>query len=340
MKLLKYIFFLILIIIIGGSLYLATKNGDYDISRERIIKAPSEVIFNNVNDYKNWAKWGPWYEMDSTITTTYPENTIGKDASYSWKDASGGGSMKTIEVDNNKSLLQEIAFNTPLGESKSNISWNFNKVDEGTEVTWGMKGTHNFMDKAYFLISGTNFENMMNDMFDRGLELLDLNIQSDLEKHSVEIKGIIDHGGGYYLYQSTACKQDQIGAKMGTMFNSVIKYMADNNIEASGKPFSLTHKWDEVNKTTVFSTCVPVNERIITNGDVLTGYLKPQKCFKAIALGDYKFLEESWNAVFKAMEEENIIFIETVEPFEVYVVSTHEEPNPSKWVTDIYVPIE
>ena len=54
MKILKYLFFLLLIIIIGSAIYFGTKDGSYDIQDTMVINAPPEVVFNKVNDYKNW----------------------------------------------------------------------------------------------------------------------------------------------------------------------------------------------------------------------------------------------------------------------------------------------
>lgn len=335
MKLLKYIFFLVLIVVIGASIYIATLDGNYDVKQSRLIKAPIEVVFNEVNDFKNWENWGPWYEMDSTIVASFPEVTSGVDASYTWTGKDGNGSMKTISLIPNKEIIQQIDFETG---TTPEVYWQFNKIENDTEVTWGMKGKSGFMEKFYWLTQG-GIEKNMAPMYTRGLELLDVHILKELEKHSIESKGVVDYGGGFYLYQTTSCKMDDIEQKMGEMFPAVMKYMTDNAIEASGKAFTLNHKWDEVNKTTMFSTCIPVKERVITTGDVLTGFLKPQKTFKTVLTGDYKFLYEAWESAYKALNEQGFTEIEGSEPFEVYSVSPHDTSNPSKWITEIYIPI-
>ena len=74
------------------------------------MKAPAEVIFDNVNDFKSWQYWGPWLELDSTIVASYPEITSGVGASYSWIGKDGSGSMKTISLVPNKEIIQQIDF--------------------------------------------------------------------------------------------------------------------------------------------------------------------------------------------------------------------------------------
>ncbi len=335
MRALKYILLIVLIFIIGGSIYIATLEANYDIKRTRTLKIPIEVIFDEINDYKNWENWGPWIEMDSTIIATYPEITSGIGASYSWTGKEGTGSMKTISVIPNKEIIQQINFGSG---STPEVYWEFSEVENGTEVTWGMRGKNSFSEKLYWLFKG-GIEKNMNPMYDRGLESLDLHLTKQMESHSFDFKGVVDYGGGFYLYQTTSCKMDMVDDKMKDMFNNVTKFMAKNKIEIYGKPFILYHKWDEANNTTMFSTCMPVNERIITTGDVLTGFMEPIKTFKTIFTGDYKFSNEAWLAAYKAIEDQGFVALENGEPFEIYKTSPHDTSNPTKWVTEIYVPI-
>lgn len=336
MKYLKYFVFLLLAAVIVMAIYGAFLESNYDIKRSRFIKAPAEVVFDNVNDFKNWENWNPWFESDPTMVTTYPDTTSGVGASYSWKGKSGSGSIKTISVLPNKEIIHQINFGK---NSTPEIYWNFNEVDKGTDVIWGMRGKNSFTEKFYWLFKGGIEKNTI-PTYDRGLELLEQHILKELEKHSFETKGVVDYGGGFYLYQTVSCQIQEIENKMNELFLVVEKYMADNNIAASGKPFTLNHKWDEENNTAMFSACIPVKERVITTGDVLTGYLKPQKTFKTIFKGDYKFSNDAWEAAYNGLAAQGFSEIEGGEPFEIYTVGPNETANPAKWVTEIYIPVK
>ncbi|SDW49738.1 effector-binding domain-containing protein [Lutibacter oricola] len=336
MKALKYLLLLILVLIIGGSIYIATLNGNYDVKRSRTMKIPAEVIYNNVNDYKNWQHWGPWYEMDSTIVASYPAKTSGVDASYTWTGKDGAGSMKTLSLIPNKQLIQELQFSQG---SPSEITWNIEYTNTGNKVTWGMKGENSFSEKAFWLTQG-GIEKNMAPMFSRGLELLEKHLLKEMDKHSFEFVGEVDHGGGFYLYQTTSCKINDADKKMGEMFPAVAEYIEKNKIDTSGKPFLLTHNWDEQNKTTMFSTCVPVKERIETEGNVLTGYLLPQKTFKTVYKGSYTNSYKAWEAAYKELAKKGFKEVEKGEPFEVYKIRPTDNSNPAEWITEIYIPIE
>ena len=77
MKTLKYILALVAIFIIGSSIYIALLDENYDIKQTKKINIPAEIIFENINDFKNWQHWGPWYELDPTIIASFPEVTSG-----------------------------------------------------------------------------------------------------------------------------------------------------------------------------------------------------------------------------------------------------------------------
>jgi len=336
MKSLKYIFFLVLTLFIGASIYIATLDGNFDIKQTRTLKVPVDVVFNNINDYKNWEHWGPWNELDSTIVASYPKITSGVGASYTWTGKEGLGSLKTISLIPNKEIIQEIDFGS---DSKSEVYWEFSKVKDSTKVTWGMRGKKTFSEKIYSL-TNRGIEKNMTPMFQRGLELLEQQLQKEMDIHSIDYKGIVDHGGGYYLYQTIACKNDIAQIKMSEMFSVIVNYMADNKIEASGKPFTLNHEVDIENKTILFSTCIPVKERIITEETVLTSYLAPQRTFKILFKGNYKFLPKYWPTFYKKLNDEGFTAIKKGFSFEIYTINPSDSSNPANWLTEIYIPID
>ncbi len=339
MKTLKYVFLIILIGIVAGAVHLATLEGDFDVKRSRVISADPTVVFNDLNDYKNWKDWGPWYEEDSTLVAIYPENTVGVGGSYSWtSEQDGDGSMTTLKVVSPESLDQEIVFITPFGDMKSDVYWKLEKVDDGTKVTWGMKGSMSF----FFRYMTEDMKKDLGAMQDRGLELLEESIQRKIDVYSIAIDGIVDYSGGFYLYTTTSTKISEMNTKFPEMMAKTGEFIRSNNIRTSGSPFTLYHKYDEENGTTMFSVCYPIPERIITpkGSGILTGFMERGTYFKTTLTGSYKNSNKAWE---KAMiEVENLmdyVSFENSEPFEVYVNNSLTTPNPAELITEIYIPV-
>lgn len=340
MKILKIIFIFLLILIVLGALYLGTLDGKYDVRRSRSIAADPVVVYNDLNDYKNWSDWGPWFEEDSTLTVQYESKTKGNDAGYSWtSEKDGGGRMRTLKTNPPERLDQEIIFNTPFGEMRSEVYWIIKKTETGTDLTWGIKGEMPFLSR--FMVD--KMEAQMGPMQERGLELFDESIQRKLRIFSVDHMGVVDYSGGFYLYLSTSSKISEIERKSAGMLRQIQKYVKSNKIRVTGSPFTLYHKFDEENGTAMFSVAYPIAERIITEkgSDLLTGYMERGKYSKSVLKGSYENTASAWQEAYGAAEDlSGYTLLPNGEPFEVFVNSPDNTPNPAELITEIYIPVQ
>ncbi|MEC3907557.1 GyrI-like domain-containing protein [Tamlana sp. 2201CG12-4] len=340
MKAFKYILFLLLIAIIGMAIYIAVQPNEFNFSRSRVIKAPASLVFNQVNDFKNWPRFSPWIEQEPNAKLTYGEKTSGINGYYSWNgEILGEGKMTTSAIEIDKSIAQRIQFIKPF-ESESDIDWAFEQTDEGTKVTWGMKGKQDFMTKMYTTFAGSVEENTSPD-FDRGLFKLDSIVTVDMKKYSVNVNGITQHGGGFYIYNTTSCKISDLANKMQDMLPKVGAYAMNNNIKMAGAPYVYYHKWDEENNAAMFSCCVPTTEKIISSDpEILTGQLKPFKALKTTLNGHYENLKEAWETAMKYIPENGLEIAENAPMLETYLTDPMKTPNPAGWVTEIYIAIK
>ncbi|CAM4311522.1 SRPBCC family protein [Gillisia limnaea] len=343
MKILKYLFFLILIVIIAGAIYIATKDGKYHIEETIIIEAPVPVVFEEVNNFQNWENWGPWADDTDDMIITYSDITKGKDASYSWKsEKEGDGEIKTTAITPNTALEQDLTFISKYGETHSKINWDFEELEEGTKVTWRMQGEQSFMEKLAFNFMDQSFSELMRPMFKEGLENLKREVKNKMDVYSINVDGVTTHGGGFYMYTTTASKINQIPEKMQQMYIQVRNYMESNNISALGKPFVLYNQWDETNNSAIYSVGVFTPSLVITPNEsiVLNGMMPVQKVVKTTLIGDYKYLRGAWDRANNYISENNLQAPETGQAFELYKIGPEVNPNPASWITEIYIPLE
>ena len=339
MKFLKYVLFFLLIIIIGLAIYIAVQPNSFEVSRERTVEAPAAVLYDNVIDFKNWESWSPWVEKEPDLKLMFPEQTAGVGGSYSWEGKDGLGSMKTTDAAPYESIDQELQFED---FKPSSIKWTFEPTsDNKTKVTWKMNSEEvPFMFKGFAALSG-GFDKMIGPDFERGLSKLDSITLVEMKKYSINVDGITDHSGGYYLYSTTSCKMDEFKSKMSEMMPKLEEFVKTNNIEMAGAPFVIYHKWDVENNAVMFSSCVPTTTRVITTeSDVLTGKLDPFKALKTTLTGDYSNLKEAWDTAMKYVSDNNLELNETGPMIEAYLTDPISEPNPAKWKTVIYLAIK
>jgi len=182
MKFLKYLLFLLIIVAVGLLIYTAVQPNEYDVKRTKLIKAPASIIYNNINDIKKWDNWGPWHDKDSTIVTTYSDNTVGVGAKSSWTSKDGPGNMKLISTVANKSVDLKMQF---YDYNPTDVYWTLDEVDGGTNVTWGMKNTKNpFIFKLFSVLSG-GMDNMLGEMEGNGLNNLEKVVLEDLKNNPI-----------------------------------------------------------------------------------------------------------------------------------------------------------
>ncbi|GAA4271017.1 GyrI-like domain-containing protein [Aquimarina gracilis] len=344
MKIIKYLFFLLLLVVIGGAVYVATIDGEFQVEESRVIEAPDELLFNTINEYKTWEKWGPWMDESDDLIMEYATQTSGEGASYSWKsEIQGDGKMKTLKAVPFASIDQKITFVTPMGESNSDVYWKFEKIEgKKTKVTWGMKGKQSFMEKAFWATQDSTVSQMLRPMYQRGLEKLDNYTKEAMSKYTINVDGATEYGGGFYMYSATASSIAAIPEKMAQMLPAVNSYMRENNLPQTGMPFTIYNNYNEEQGTAIFSSAIPTRDKVVTpkDSDILCDFLPKQKAVKTTLKGDYINLKEAWEAGYKYIADNGLEAEEKSPAFEVYRVDPGLQPNPAEWVTEIYIPIK
>jgi len=339
MKIIKYILLLLLILVIGFSIYIAVQPNSFNVTRTKTINAPQSVIYNNVIDFKNWESWNSWIEANPETKIMLSNQTKGVDGSYSWEDEDGIGTMKTIATTLNSSITQEMQF---ADFPKNDVTWNLKPNDNGTtEVTWTISGKDlPFGFKAFSAVMG-GMEKQIGPHYERGLTMLDSVLQDEMKVYSINVEGTTQHSGGYYLYNTTSCKFSEFEQNMKEMLPKVGAYALTHNVTMAGPPFILYHKWDEENDAVIFSCCVPTNSKMISDEPgILTGQLKSFRTVKTVLKGNYDNLRSAWEATMKYIADNNLEMIEAGPMLETYLTDPMSQPNPAKWITEIYVAVK
>ena len=346
MKILKYLFFLILLCVIGGAIYFGTKDGKFDVAETKIINAPAELIYDQIKDFKNWENWGPWLQIDPNIKISKSEKSDGEGSTYAWKsnhEALGNVSVETKKVIPLKEIDQEIVVETLFGESKSDVYWRFENTETPgqTKVTWGVKGDPPFLEKVMMSFREHDIGTGVGILFPQGLANLDSLVIDEMNKFIINVDGVTKYEGGYYLYNSAASKLSEIGAKMGLLFGQVSGFMSENKIPQDGMPFTIYNQIDELNSSTIFSACIPVANRVITPKDspVLSGYMWPVTALKTTLKGNYQNLGEAYTKANEYIATNNLKLHPSAKMFEIYRNDPGLITNPANWLTEIYIPL-
>ena len=337
MRILKYIFLLILLGLFTTTVFVFTQKGDFDVVRSAVIKSPRITIFDYVNDYRNWETFGSWKKEDPKMEFHYPKNTIGIGGYYSWKGSDGDGNMKTISLKDNESIHQKMDFNGSI----SDVYWTFKDTLGGTKVTWRSKGVMNFGFKIYSAFQG-GADKVIGNMYEKSLANLDKTLDYEINTYSIKVNGVVQKLGCFYLQQTINSKISNVSKNLHIMIPKMVNFFKKNKIVMSGKPFVLYHTFDVARGITKFSVCAPIKEEIfISEGsDITLGQLVPFQAVKTTLTGDYSHSKKAWDKTFEYISKNNLTKNTEGSYLELYTKNMEEIANPSQWVTEIYIPIK
>ena len=205
-----------------------------------MINAPAPLLFREVADPANWKTWSAWRNLEGINMDVTGENT-GEGAGFSWQaDEIRDGRIVNTAVIPYNTIKQHLVMQTFIGEAEGTIQWTFEPEGEQTRVTWTMEGNQSFKEKLAFTVQDRDLAETFQPIFEQSLENLEQNVTQKMEAYSINVDGVTEHGGGYYMYTTTAARMSEVNTKAASMIEQVKIYMNDNNISIGGQPLILS----------------------------------------------------------------------------------------------------
>src|ERR1035437_626701 len=211
------------------------------VERSLAMKAPSEIVFSQINILKNWKKWSPWYQMDTAMKMEYNQIPAGAGAGYKWLSTNekvGSGDM-TITSSNQDSISTAMNF---MEHGIARAKFLFSKKDSTTKVTWIMESDLGM--NPIGRIFGLFMEKMLGPDFEQGL--------SNLKKISEAIPTGPKKYRGYEVMEEDAQEKVYIVKKDSVAWNKVTEFYQNTlpeiykaiekaKLEMAGAPRSEEH---------------------------------------------------------------------------------------------------
>lgn len=311
---------------------------DIHIERTTTINAPVELIFDQVSDLKKNINWSPWFAKDPNVEIEYADITLGLGASYSWSGNNdvGSGTLKVIELTDNQLIKNELDF----GEQGGGFGiWEFNVLSSEpneVEVKWSLQTKMGWPLERYL---GLFMESMVGKDFEEGLANLkevseSLPIPSKIEISEEDVFEITFIG----IKDSVAI--DEIGMKTGEMFDELVDVMGSNELEIRSNPITVYHVWNTVEGYTIMEVGIPIvsGTELNLEGRVKLNVIPGGPAAKVVHTGPYDNLNESHFAIDEWMSANERQMRGS--PWEVYISSPMNESDSSKWITEIYYPVQ
>lgn len=336
MRIIKYFFLLLFLISIGLSVYIFTQKGEYQVTRSQIIKASTLTVFEYVNDYKNWETFYSMKNQLSGVTFDYKAQTSGKGGSFSWQSNDGNGFMKTVFVKENDSISQKIISD----RNNAVVNWKFKDTIGGTKVTYTTKGKIGLIQKFNTFFSG-GIKHVMNNEIDRTLYNLNKTLDFELKTFSVKVNGVSQRNTAYFIKKTFSCKTKSLSRNIKVIMPKLVYFFKKNNIPMAGKPFVIYENTILNTEVITVSVCIPTKQFIsMTEGsDVSSGQMDAFTCIKSTLKGDYSHREELWKKAQQYIIDKKYSPNFGGKYVEFYSKTIDDIKNPSKWETELYIPV-
>ncbi|WP_348810885.1 SRPBCC family protein [Flavobacterium maritimum] len=337
MRILKYLFLLLILSLVSLSVFVATQKGNFSVERSEVINSPRSAVYNYVNDYRNWEDFSTWINNDSEMKITYSQKTIGVGSAFSWEGKDGNGNMKTLFVKENDSIAQKMDYDG----TSSDVYWTFKDTLGGTKVTWKTTGKMSFVFKIYTALNG-GADKVIGRIYEKSLTNLDKRLDYEIKTYAVKVNGLVKKLETFYLKQTFTSKISDVTKNTRVVFPKIIEFCTQNNIELNGKPFVIYHTYDLVKGLTKLSFCVPIKQGIFTSegSDILSGKLNSFVAVKTTLKGDYSHNKKALDKATEYFKTNHLVADPSFSHLEIYTIGKSEVKNPSKWTTEIYFPIK
>jgi len=335
MRILKYLFLLLLLSIVASTIFVATQKSDFFVERSKVINFQKSFLYSYVNDLDNWKDWNSLAVEDSLIDITLSGNTVGNGSALSWEAPESEGDIQTINAKESDSIYQKMIYNG----NAADVVMRFKDTLGKTKVTWKARGKMGFLFKMLTTFNG-GADKIFGAMFEKSLLNLDKKLDHEINTYTVKVNGVTSYPETFYLAQRFTSEFSKVRKNAGIVFYKITKFCDENTISISGKPFIIYHTYDTRKELTKLSICIPIKKPIfISEGsDIISDTLKPFQAIKSTLTGDYSHSRKAWDKTVTYLRSKYITPDKRFSHIEVYAIGKKELNNPSKWVTEIYAP--
>lgn len=118
---LMYILIALAAIVVLFVVIIALRPAEFRVERSATMNAPPNVVFERVNDFRNWQAWSPWENLDPNLKRTYEGPPSGTGSMYSWvgNKQVGEGRMTIMETKPNERIRIKLEFIKPFAATST-----------------------------------------------------------------------------------------------------------------------------------------------------------------------------------------------------------------------------
>ena len=331
-KFVRFTIMLLLIAAVAVIVLMFKESEDVNVVRTTWIKAPKDVVFDQIVHFANWPNWDPWSRMDSGKMKRTMYGTDGTPGSgYTWVgDKTGSGDMRDSAVSGT-----QLLYSLNIREPHTGGGWGYLRAEDTagmTKVTWTL--TMHFGKPMNAMLIFMNMDKMLGPDFENGLNNMKTYLESKTPVAPATAFEVteVDYPGHTFAGLRKTVSNVAMGDMMKLFDDAKTVMMKNAAGKINGTSTGLYFTWDTVKKETDMAAVFPVSDTKPIK-DVVTIDIPKSKAVMAVLHGGYGKEMDVHGAIMKHITEKGETRGTVIEE---YAIGRNEEPDSNKWVTNIY----
>ncbi len=314
MKVLKWIFIVIGILIAVILIYSATLPSQMKIEESITINAPADKVYDQVIDFPSWNQWSYWSMLDTAMKQEFSE-TMGEIGSksqwWSKNQMVGNGQQEVVEIRKNEYMKVKMQFDGQPGFP--NAEFILEPGEDGTKVRWTFIGPETPFYKRIF---AKLFEPMLVNAYQTSLKNLKEYVEAMPTAPTMPAGVTLEELGSQMIISILdSTTGDGISAKLTEMYTELSIFVESNkDLDMAGMPMAIYHSYSP--EKVVMEGAFPVMGSAESSGRVKLYSLGAGTALKGIHYGDYAASEDLHNAIYDYIEASEYQMAGS--PWEVY----------------------
>jgi effector-binding domain-containing protein len=307
------------------------------------IEAHPETVYPWVASLRNQHEWGVWKDMDEGQKNEWTGADASVGSMQTWQgEKVGRGSQRIIAMADNRSVSTELKFLEPF-ESTIDVDLALTPENNGTRVDWIMKQENTGLKKLMAVFM--NIDKMVGPDLEKGL--LNLKEKAEADQFAMDEELRAKSHGGYVIETIERPQITYVGKRanklkwtdmkqfFGKHYPAAYGAIGKQGLQPAGQPCAVYFEWNEKDQTTDVMAAIPVQAGEEASVKGFETYTVPSsKMLHIQYYGDYEQLGKAHEAMHQMIASNNLVHYDNV--IEEYITDPTQEPDTSKWLTNIY----
>lgn len=332
---LTIILILVLLVLSGILIYLATLEGSYSVRCTQMINADINTVYDKIRDFKSWSDWSPWLIHEPDTRLEFSQNFNQEGGCYTWDGQHiGAGKLTHVQFEQSRRIEQKLEFTRPF-KSICDVGFDFKETDGKTEISWYMHAKMPFLFR--FMTAKT--KDMISKDYALGLAMLNGQLDSTADYPVLHFLGETTRDPVNSLCQGFSGGLQAMEETMKKEFPRLLEYIETQQGQVAGAPFTAYHKSDPKTLQFVCDMAIPVAE-VLDAGDYQLKKLGGGRYYKVTLQGSYQFLEMAWCSAISHIHLLKFKFDKGRPSLEVYENDPNQVSSEKELLTTLYIAIK